>query len=181
MTRADIPADALDGVDLLHVNGYALFERGGREAMLGLIEDSRRRGIPFTVDPCSATFLGAAGPADFLAWTAGAAVCFPNKDEGVALTGLSAPAEIVDALVQVYGIVALKLGADGVLVGTEAGQTRLPAVSASAHDSTGAGDAFCAGFLAEWTLGADPVAAASAGLRAAALAVGVSGGRPPAR
>jgi sugar/nucleoside kinase (ribokinase family) len=116
-----------------------------------------------------------------LAWTAGAAVCFPNKDEGIALTGLSAPDNIVDALVKVYGIVALKLGAEGVLVGTGAERVRLPAVSASALDSTGAGDAFCAGFLAAWLDGTKPGDAAAAGLHTAAVAVGLAGGRPPLR
>ena len=38
--RADLPDALLDGVDLLHVSGYALFEAGPREAVL---KSSRRR------------------------------------------------------------------------------------------------------------------------------------------
>jgi sugar/nucleoside kinase (ribokinase family) len=46
-------------------------------------------------------------------------------------------------------------------------------------DPTGAGDAFCAGFIRAWLVGADPVGAAEAGVRLAAGALALIGGRPP--
>jgi sugar/nucleoside kinase (ribokinase family) len=46
-------------------------------------------------------------------------------------------------------------------------------------DPTGAGDAFCAGFLTEWIRTKDKKAAAEAGAALAARAVGVVGGRAP--
>jgi sugar/nucleoside kinase (ribokinase family) len=45
-------------------------------------------------------------------------------------------------------------------------------------DIAGAGDAFCAGFLAGWLAGGSPVAAAQAGLPAAARAIATVGARP---
>ena len=49
-----------------------------------------------------------------------------------------------------YGVVALTLGPAGVLVGSSAGERiRLEAPAVTVLDPTGAGDAFCAGFLAE--------------------------------
>ena len=67
------------------------------------------------------------------------------------------------------------MGADGVIVDGE----HVPAVTAPVVvDPTGAGDAFCAGFLAHWVLDGDAVAAARAGAEVAARAVGVVGGRP---
>ncbi|WP_433226939.1 PfkB family carbohydrate kinase [Microtetraspora malaysiensis] len=46
-------------------------------------------------------------------------------------------------------------------------------------DSTGAGDAFAAGFLAALLSGLDPRAALENGCRAGAVAVAQVGGRPP--
>jgi sugar/nucleoside kinase (ribokinase family) len=44
-------------------------------------------------------------------------------------------------------------------------------------DSTGAGDAFCAGFLGEWLKGASPGQALLAGTRLGARVAGQIGGR----
>lgn len=189
----DAPAALLDGADLLHLTGYTLFEPGTRAVARSLIAEAGRRGIPFTIDPGSAAFLAALSPGEFLEWTRSAAVCFPNWDEAVVLAAgpdSSQPAAVrqdprhaerlAASLAPHYAVVALKLGADGAVIAA-AGETvpaRIPALPVSVRDATGAGDAFCAGFLAGWLAGADPRAAAASGARAAARAVTVLGGRP---
>ena len=102
-----------------------------------------------------------------------------------------------------YGAVVLKLGADGALLATAGAEPqRFPARPATVRDTTGAGDAFCAGFLAAWLAAGDRpgegdsrtgdtsmarrdgaargglATAVEAGMRAAAAAVSVLGGRP---
>jgi sugar/nucleoside kinase (ribokinase family) len=208
LCQADVPAALLDGADLLHLTGYTLFEPGTRAVARVLIAEAARRGIPFTVDPGSAAFLAALKPGEFLAWTATAAVCFPNRDEAVVLTARSAsrpaarppdasrsdasrqdvgqpdaiaanPEFLAAELARHYGVVALKLGADGAVIaatGTE--PVRVSAVPVPVRDTTGAGDAFCAGFLAAWLVGAGLTAAAGEGTRAASRAVALLGGRP---
>jgi sugar/nucleoside kinase (ribokinase family) len=177
---SDLPLSLLDGVDLLHVNGYALFSDDARQAMLRLVEESRRRETPITVDPCSAAFLPTAS--SFLDWTTGASVCFPNLDEAVVLTGCATADAAARALTAHYPVVVLKLGGDGVIVARRDEElVRLPAVADVVRDTTGAGDALCAGYLAAWLRGADAVVAAWAGLRLAARAVAVAGGRPAGR
>ncbi|HTR93802.1 MAG TPA: PfkB family carbohydrate kinase [Trebonia sp.] len=190
LCQADVPAALLDGADLLHLTGYTLFESGTRAVARGLIAEAGRRGIPFTVDPGSAAFLAALGPGEFLAWTSTAAVCFPNRDEAVVLagqqetgmpgTGITDPESLAAQLARHYGVVALKLGADGAIIAA-AGETeplKVPAIPVPVRDTTGAGDAFCAGFLAAWLAGAGLKAAAAAGTGAASTAVSVLGGRP---
>jgi sugar/nucleoside kinase (ribokinase family) len=182
LSASDLPLSLLDGVDVLHVNGYVLFAEGSRSAMVTLIDESRRRGIAVTVDPCSAAYLEDLGASTFLASTRDAAVCLPNLDEGRVLTGCVEPAEVVAALREQYEVVALKLGSGGVLV--RAGKRELeliPPAAASVIDPTGAGDAFCAGFLAGWLDGEAPSDAARRGVALAALAVATLGGRPPDR
>ena len=95
------------------------------------------------------------------------------------LSGLIEPSDVLAFLCQRYPVVALKLGSDGVLVG-EGGQVELiPAVASSVVDPTGAGDAFCAGFLTSWLDGNSAVDSAAAGSQLAARAVATEGGRPP--
>lgn len=178
LSIADLPLSLLDDVDVLHVNGYALFSDGARQAMQRLVAESRRRDIQMTVDPCSAGFLPAA--TRFLDWTMGATVCFPNLDEATVLTGCADAAAAAQSLTTHYPIVVLKLGERGVVLARRGEVTmRLPAHISDVRDTTGAGDALCAGFLAAWLGGEDSVGAATAGLRAAAAAVSISGGRPP--
>jgi sugar/nucleoside kinase (ribokinase family) len=205
---ADVPTALFDGVALLHLTGYSFFQDAPREVALGLVAAARRRRVPFTIDPGSAAFLRQLAPGAFLRWTEGAAVCFPNRDEAAVLTGVAAgsaalagdtrggtgsghgepvppvdpaaPLAMAAVLARHYGAVAVKLGPDGAALAAAAGTlpVRIPAASASVRDTTGAGDAFCAGFIAAWLTGAAPRAAVRAGLDAAALAVSALGGRP---
>jgi sugar/nucleoside kinase (ribokinase family) len=189
----DVPVALLDGARLLHLTGYSFFDPGPREVALGLIAEARRRKVPFTVDPGSAAFIAQLAPGAFLEWTRGAAVCFPNRDEAAVLTGTArdaapgsppfvpaCPLTMATSLARDYGAVALKLGPDGAVLATaDAPPVRVPALAAAVRDTTGAGDAFCAGFLAAWLTGSDQPAAAAAAVRAAAQAVTVLGGRPP--
>ncbi len=179
---ADVPASLLDGVALLHLTGYSFFDPAPRAVALGLIAQASRRAVPFTVDPGSAVFLRQHGPGVFLKWTEEAAVCFPNRAEAAALTGMAVtddPVAMAGVLARHYGAVALKLGRDGAVLATaDTPPVLMPALTAAVRDTTGAGDAFCAGFLAAWLTGAAALAAAAAGLAAAALAVSALGGRP---
>ena len=77
------------------------------------------------------------------------------------------------------GIAAVvKLGGDGAVAAVGERRWRVPAVPAVPLDTTGAGDAFAAGFLAAWTLDGDVEAALRLATRIAARAVSQPGGRP---
>lgn len=184
---ADVPATLLDDAALLHLTGYSFFEPGPRDVVRGLAGEARRRGVPVTVDPGSAAFLAApsVGPAVFLGWTEGAAVCFPNLDEAAVLASAggplaaAGPAAMAAALTGYYGAVVVKLGPDGaVFAARGSAPGRVAAEPAAVRDTTGAGDAFCAGFLAAWLGGAPLAAACAAAARTAARAVSGLGGRP---
>jgi sugar/nucleoside kinase (ribokinase family) len=185
LDAADVPFSLLDRMDLLHLTGYTLFDPGPRSTGLRLIAEARRRGIPFTIDPGSAAFLGQLKPGEFLWWTRAAAVCFPNQDEAAVLTGMADPGEAASALAGDYGAVVVKLGAAGALLRISGSSSkRFPAEPGPLRDTTGAGDAFCAGFLASWLADSGPARERLAGAmgpagHAAAMAVSCLGGRPP--
>jgi sugar/nucleoside kinase (ribokinase family) len=182
LRRSDLPADLLDDAAVLHLTGYTFFEPALREVAFWLMADARDRGVPVTVDPGSAAFLARLGEGDFAAWTAGAAVCFPNLDEGAVLTGMapsSDPIGMAARLSARYDLVALKLGGDGCVVAArDCAPVLVAGIPADVQDTTGAGDAFCAAFLSRWLAGQEPAAAAGFAVRIAATAVSALGGRP---
>lgn len=170
----------LEGASAMHFTGYSLFGRADTSGFRRLIKRAKSRGVQVSVDAGSSGFLVDFGPDRFLDAIAGAAILFPNLDEGRALTGLDDPAEIADKLAQKFPVVVLTLGTQGVLVATNGEPVVfVEATRAETTDPTGAGDAFCAGFLLEWIASADRRAAAEAGSRLAAHAVEAIGGRPP--
>jgi sugar/nucleoside kinase (ribokinase family) len=93
----------------------------------------------------------------------------PDLSEAQALTGRTEPREMMDTLLG-WGarVVALRMGVRGSRVGTRDGASyQIPAVPTKVIDTTGAGDAYCGGFLVGLSEGAD---VAEAGARAAASA-----------
>nr|BFE80057.1 hypothetical protein GCM10020093_026580 [Planobispora longispora] len=64
------------------------------------------------------------------------------------------------------------LGGEGSLVATAAGIARVPALDVPVIDTTGCGDAYCAGFIAGLAGGRDVLAAAGLGTAVAARVAG---------
>lgn len=156
----------------VHLTGHSMAASDGA-AFARFLRRAKAAGATVSVSPGSVAYIDALGAARFGAVIAGADVLFASLVEGAALAGTADPAEIA-ARVDAPTLV-LTLGADGVIVDG----AHIPAVTApEVIDPTGAGDAFCAGFLARWTRDRDAVASARAGAEVAARAVGVVGGRP---
>jgi sugar/nucleoside kinase (ribokinase family) len=151
LRRSDVPARLLDGAAALHLTGYTFCEPPLLEVALHLIGQARARGLAVTIDPGSAAFLARMGPAAFLRWTEGAALCFPNRDEAAVLTGETDPLAMAARLTRHYGAAVVKLGAAGcVLAVPGEAPVAIAAHPAHATDTTGAGDAFCGAFISRW-------------------------------
>ena len=165
----------------MHISGYTLLSDDTRPVALSAIRLARAQSMGVSVDPASEAMLLAAGVERFLAWTHGLELCFPNLDEGRVLAGMTDPQTIATTLCRNFDSVALKLGAEGALMAHRgkvvARQTCEPA---TVVDSTGAGDAFCAGFLSSWIADRSPHEALDCALRWAAVAVAQPGARPTA-
>ncbi|MFJ7180616.1 carbohydrate kinase family protein [Streptomyces massasporeus] len=179
------PADwsdaLLDGVARLHLSGYLLFAGPSRDLVAVALEAARARGVPVSLDPASAGFLAELGAERFLSLVEGVDVLLPSRDEACLLTGLSDTAEAAAELSRRVPLVVAKQGLEGALVARSGKvRARVPAVPATARDTTGAGDAFTGAFLAALLAGAGPQDAAAQGCRAGARAVERVGGRPPA-
>lgn len=179
LAPADVPASLLEGVGALAVSGYCFFAEGPRAAVTGLMQAARERGIATMIDPASVGFLREVGPEIFLRWTQGAGTIFANADEALALTGSSDPDLQAQTLGRFFARVVLKRGAAGAALGGRKGVTlSLPAPASEIVDTTGAGDAFAAAFIAADLAGQPPQACLSAGIAAGARAVTTIGGQP---
>jgi sugar/nucleoside kinase (ribokinase family) len=168
----------LDGASALHLTGYSLFGRTDTSGFKRLIKRAKSKGVHVSVDAGSAGFLADFGGQRFLNSIAGVDLLLPNLDEGKALTGLEDPEPIARKLAKKFPMVALTLGSAGIMLAGHGEPVLIDVPPATRVDPTGAGDAFCAGFLSEWIATSDRVAAAKAGGRLAADAIGVVGGRP---
>lgn len=177
---ADVTDELLAAAAVLHLTGHALLNDAGADGFAALIARARAGSVAVSLAPGSAGFIADYGVEAFRAATAGASILFPSLDEGRLLTGLEQPAEIAEALSRDVDVVVLTLGTEGVLVAANGAIEAVPAVRAEVVDPTGAGDAFCAGFLAEWVRSTDALAAAREGTRVAARAVSSIGARPQA-
>lgn len=177
---ADWSDTLLDGVARLHLSGYLLFSEPSRALVTVALEAARARGVPVSLDPASAGFLGELGIGRFLSLVEGVDVLLPSRDEACLLTGLTDAADAAAELSLRVPLVVAKQGPEGALV-ARSGQVcaRVPAVPATPRDTTGAGDAFTGAFLAALLTGAGPEDAAAEGCRAGARAVERVGGRPP--
>ncbi|WP_067143731.1 carbohydrate kinase family protein [Microtetraspora malaysiensis] len=170
----------LDGVAYLHLSGYTLFEQPGLDLARLAMREAAGRGVTVSVDAASTGFLREFGPERFVHETSAAQIVIANLDEALLLTGATAPEAAAASLSDAYGTAVVKLGAGGALLGEDGTVVaKAPAAPAEVVDSTGAGDAFAAGFLAALLSGLDPRTALENGCRAGAVAVAQVGGRPP--
>jgi sugar/nucleoside kinase (ribokinase family) len=150
MDIGDLPDNLLDEVALLQISGYSLVAPHVRAGVLDLAARARRRNIMISYDPASVAFLEELGPANFLEWTKGADFCFPNEAEAEALTGSPDPEMQRRRLAESYSTTVIKRGPQGaeVISGGRILSEAVPPTKARVIDTTGAGDAFLAAFLA---------------------------------
>jgi sugar/nucleoside kinase (ribokinase family) len=195
LTPADVDAALAGAPDAvhLHLSGYTLLHSGSAEAARYALEAARERGLTVSVDAASAEPLREVGGPAFVSWVRRADVLFANAGEAATLLGERAedaptlgPNELAAALAarleggtEAGGTVIVKLGGSGAVAATSRGAVlHVPAQPADALDVTGAGDAFAAGFLAQWLAGADVGDALANGAGLGALAVTMIGARP---
>jgi sugar/nucleoside kinase (ribokinase family) len=156
LTLDDIDLSMVEAGSILHIAGSLVMPGIDGQPTAELLRHARAAGVT--------TFLDTVWD-DTGRWMNILAPCLPYIDyfvpslpEGQALTGLDDPVEVAHALLE-FGVktVGLKMGVEGCLVISAKGQLlRLPAFQVEAVDSTGAGDAFAAGFIAgvwqDWQL-----------------------------
>jgi sugar/nucleoside kinase (ribokinase family) len=176
LCEGDISDALIADADHIHLSGYSFIAPSPREAVIRLIARAGR--APVSVDPASAEFLREVGPDNFLAWTRGAQMCFPNADEAAILTNSPDPEMQIAELAGRFPLVVVKRGAAGCEAAAGMERWRVPSPAVDAVDTTGAGDAFVAAFLAARLAGATMETCLTRAAAAGAAATQTIGGRP---
>ena len=174
----DLGREAWTANDHLHVSGYTLMRPDAHEAARAALDAAHAIGMTVSIDASSAAPLRTWGAEDFLSVCAPGDILFANADEAEVLTG-HADAAVSAADLADRGLVAVvKAGPHGAVLARGPVVIQAPAMASTVIDTTGAGDAFAAGFLAAWRAGGGDESALSAATRLAAQAVGRLGARP---
>jgi sugar/nucleoside kinase (ribokinase family) len=178
LTPDDLPHRLFRPGAHLHLSGYTLLNDGPRDAGLAALSLAQAADMTVSVDPSSVALVEEAGVARFLEWTRGVDLLLANRDEALLLAGTRDVSSAASRLGDTYREVVVKLGRDGALWQQGFIAASAPADRVDVADTTGAGDAFAAGFLASWLLHPEPETALAAGNRLAARAVATVGARP---
>ena len=141
-----------------------------------LVARAKENGLTVSLDPSwDASLIYSKG---LVAACDGVDVFLPNLEEAEAITGKADPREAIDALSSAFPVVALKGGAQGAWLSSDRSVSHAAARNVPVIDTTGAGDAFNAGFLDAWLSRESPQQCLEAGIEAGSLAVQAMGGAP---
>lgn len=164
---------AVQSADILHLSGISLgISDTAADASFAAIDAARQAGRTVSFDPNYRPALWPLARARALIHEAMShcQIALPGLDDARLLTGLETPDEICDHYLKLGAmVVALTLGAAGVMVATTERRETIAAHKVQPVDATGAGDCFDGAFLAQWNKSADAFAAARYANVAAAL------------
>ncbi len=186
LSRTDVPTHTLHGRRFVFVAGTMLMDSLDGDPTAALLADARAQGATTLLDT---VHLESATPAD---WDRRVAPALPHIDyfvpslpEALKITRCS---DVGDAAIALHRLgarhVVVKLGERGAFVHERGKEATIvpPWPVPAVVDATGAGDCWCAGFIAGLREGLDTRAAVSLGNAVAALGIqapGASNGVPP--
>ena len=178
-TSTDRLGVALASADWLHVSGFWLQSDETADIALYAASEARRLNIPVSLDPSPQIMVDQTPQLRRMLGLID--VIFPNAFEARSYTGLSAAAESAAAL-HTSGIptVVVTDGAAGAVLVDASGEHAIEACAADCIDTTGAGDALAAGFVAASLAGLPARTALGEGIKAASLAISKVGGHAAA-
>lgn len=181
---SELPKEALQAAEHLHLTAWSFFTDPPRAAARSAAKRAQKSGATLSLDPGSFQMIQEMSVRRFLKYTQdlGVDIFLPNKEEGEILTGFSEPEQIASALAELYegALIMLKLDADGSLVYENAQATHVPPATNNLIDATGAGDSFAGAFLSHYLRGKDAVAAAAFATEVSAWVIERLGARPAA-
>ncbi len=174
---SDLPE--LVGFDAVYLSGYSLFNKASTGGVEKIIKAVKAAKIPLFFDPASVGTIFLFGKEKALRYLSEMDVLLLNEEEALFLTDTTSHLEALQELRKICGTVVIKrgpLGAIGSHFESEA--VLAETVRLTPVDTTGAGDAFAAGFIPAWIKTKDLYQAMNNGNTVAARCVAIIGARP---
>jgi sugar/nucleoside kinase (ribokinase family) len=170
LSVADVDPERLRAARVLHLGGMDVTWGLHDPAFLALLDEVRAAGTVVTMDLLSNMPDLVLGAKVFLPHVD---YVLPNEEQALTMSGQAGAEEAAAALLaEGPRGVLVTLGGEGSLVATASGAVRLPALDVAVVDTTGCGDAYCAGFIAGLAGGRDALDAARLGTAVAARVAG---------
>ncbi len=177
LSLADLPP--LDEITAVYLSGYPLVNPKSREGALDILRSVKERGLPVIFDPSTVGVLLEVGLIQVRGWLELVDVVILNEEEAHFLSGKKNPIEAAAELLKSTPLVVIKRGGNGALAQARGSSVvQISAIEAVVVDTTGAGDAFAAGFILVWANGGELVDALNNGAALAAKCVAIRGARP---
>ena len=162
------------GARLLHVTGYLFLGGPIAKASWHAMDIARDAGVPISIDVADPFVVATVKEDMWRALRDYAQIAFLNTEEAAALTELE-PGDAVHRVSEVVDTVIVKMGGQGSLIKHHGDVTEVGIHRVKALDTTGAGDAYAAGYLYGWLNGWTAARSGDLGSRIASLTVGQVG------
>ena len=177
LSLEDLPP--LDGFTAVYLSGYPLVNLKSRSGALDILRKVKEQGLPVIFDPSTVGVLLEVGLNLVREWLSLVDVVILNEEEAHFLSGKQNPIEAATELLSLTPLVVIKRGSNGALAQARgATVVQISAVETNVLDTTGAGDAFAAGFIQSWAMNNDLMRGLHNGASFAAKCVATVGSRP---
>lgn len=177
LTIEDLPD--LEPFNAVYLSGYSPLDPASRSGVLAMAKKIKSAGLTIYFDPASVGGMKAVEKSEILDWLTHFDVLLLNEEEAEYLSEKSHHHEALDFLGNLVGTVVIKLGAHGAIARDHSGKTeKVAAMTSQVVDTTGAGDAFAAGFISEFEKTGDLATSLAKARDVAAHCVAILGARP---
>jgi sugar/nucleoside kinase (ribokinase family) len=177
ISERDLPN--LHGFDAAYLSGYSLFNPLSTNGVLRMVNEIKDVGIPLIFDPASVGTMMAFNRKRVIETLAYMDITIMNEDEARYIADCDALDEALDFITEIVSTAVIKTGSSGAIARIRGSNTVISHADAvNAIDTTGAGDAFAAGFIPLWLESKDLLASMNAGNEVARQCVAIIGARP---
>ena len=177
LDEKDLPD--LAGFDAAFLSGYSLFNPRSTDGVVRMIQAIRREGIPLFFDPASVGTMSVFGRERILEFLPLMDALIMNQSEARFISQSENLSESLTFLTKLTPTVVIKMGSAGAIAQQRNNpEVDCPIEEIVPRDTTGAGDAFAAGFIPQWLADGDLFDSMTAGNEIARRCVAIIGARP---
>jgi len=177
LMNPDIDPDVIQSSKYLYLTGYLWDTESQKKAVLNALDEAKKRDVKVALS-LSDPFCVTRHKEDFINLLKGyASMVFCNQEEAFTLLDTEITQQAAETLSDWTETVALTIGAYGALISHQGETCYIDPLPVRVEDTTGAGDAFAAGFLYGMTHDLSPLDSGRIGATLAAAVIGQTGPR----
>ena len=177
LMNPDIDPDVIESSKYLYLTGYLWDTESQKKAVLNALDEAKKREVKVALS-LSDPFCVTRHKEDFINLLKGyASMVFCNQEEAFTLLDTEITQQAAETLSDWTETAALTIGAYGALISHQGETCYIDPLPVRVEDTTGAGDAFAAGFLYGMTHDISPLDSGRIGATLATAVIGQTGPR----